>query len=84
MTSTRRKTSSGFSEPVEKLPAVVEDAITEKSTEVEEVKEEIKEETPIKEEAPVAAPVVAVKNNPKPVKTSRMPRRNTPKFSAKG
>jgi hypothetical protein len=89
MTNARRKSSSGFAMLEEELPTIVEEAVVEKTVVekiavVAEITEEVKKDTPLKEETYVPIPVTEVRLNPKPVKPSESPRRNTPKFSTPG
>jgi hypothetical protein len=88
MASTRRRPTTGFSAPeleiIETLEETPVNETVEKTVAIEEVETEVvevKEETP----APVAPPSVFYPhNNPTPVALKTAPRRNTPRFSARG
>jgi hypothetical protein len=75
MTSTRRKSSSGFSLLTDETVETVEETPTE-VPEVTEVAEVVKEEVVVEKKEP--SPVL---NNPAPVAERKTSRRNTPKFS---
>jgi hypothetical protein len=83
MTSSRRKSPSGFSLPEDETVETIEETTAEVmggsvEEEAEEAEEEIVAEVKLPA-APVQAPVL---NNPKPVVERTSPRRNTPRFSA--
>ena len=93
MASTRRTPTTGYTAPEpETIDSIEETPVTEIVEEIVAVEEvvavkkeekvaETKEETP----APAASPAVFYPiNNPTPVALKTAPRRNTPRFSARG